>query len=238
MTDAEQPSTHMARSPGVEGRETLSPASAPAKGHEEPRARQPLRELTRAERRRLVAIGLLKALVTTALLVTAYYVLPFDHLTSAATLVFLVLGLVGVAIVVIWEVRVILDADHPQIQAIEALAMIAPLFLLLFASTYYLIAQAKPTSFGQHLTRTDALYFTVTTFSTVGYGDITAKTDGARIVVMFQMLADLVVLGFAVKVILGAVQMGLRRAVTGSDDADAPVGVSPRADEPIEGRQS
>jgi len=38
-------------------------------------------------------------------------------------------------------------------------------------------------NFGGHLSHTDGLYFTVTVFSTVGFGDITAKTETARLVV-------------------------------------------------------
>ena len=60
-------------------------------------------------------------------------------------------------------------------------------------------------AFSQPLTRTDALYFTVTVFSTVGFGDITAKAESARLVVTGQMIADLIVLGVAIKIIVGAV---------------------------------
>ena len=45
-------------------------------------------------------------------------------------------------------------------------------------------------------------------FSTVGFGDITAKTQAARLVVTGQMVADLVIFGLAVKVIAGAVSRG------------------------------
>jgi DNA-binding CsgD family transcriptional regulator len=37
-------------------------------------------------------------------------------------------------------------------------------------------------NFGGHLSHTDGLYFTATVFSTVGFGDITAKTGTARLV--------------------------------------------------------
>jgi hypothetical protein len=47
--------------------------------------------------------------------------------------------------------------------------------------------------FAGPLTRTDALYFTVTVFPTVGFGDITARSETARIVVTGQMIADLVI---------------------------------------------
>ncbi|TVY99112.1 hypothetical protein EAS64_41860 [Trebonia kvetii] len=58
------------------------------------------------------------------------------------------------------------------------------------------------------LTHTDGLYFTVTVLSTVGFGDITAKIQAARLVVTGQMIADLVIFALAVKVIVGAVSRG------------------------------
>ena len=45
-------------------------------------------------------------------------------------------------------------------------------------------------------------------FSTVGFGDITAKTETARLVVTGQMISDLIILGLAIKVIVGAVRHG------------------------------
>jgi Ion channel len=62
---------------------------------------------------------------------------------------------------------------------------------------------------------TAALYFTVTVFSTVGFGDITAKTEAARLAVTGQMIADLVIIGLAVRVIVGAVKQGRRRQPAG-----------------------
>jgi len=79
--------------------------------------------------------------------------------------------------------------------------------------------RASAASFTQPLTRTDALYFTVTVFSTVGFGDITAKSEAARVVLIVQMLADLAVLGAGVRVLLGAVQRGRERGSDASDDA-------------------
>jgi voltage-gated potassium channel len=87
---------------------------------------------------------------------------------------------------------------------------------VLFASTYFVMARLAAGSFGTPLTRTDALYFTVTVFSTVGFGDITAKTETARAVVTGQMIADLVILGLAIKVIVGAVRRGQQRQPQGA----------------------
>jgi len=66
-------------------------------------------------------------------------------------------------------------------------------------------------SFSQPMTRTNALYFTVTVFSTVGFGDITAKTDPARLLVTVQMIINLIVLGIGARVILGAVTRSRQR---------------------------
>jgi len=60
--------------------------------------------------------------------------------------------------VTVYQVRAIMKARYPAIRAIEALAATAPLFLLLFEATYFLMAQADLSSFNVHaLTRTDAL---------------------------------------------------------------------------------
>jgi hypothetical protein len=69
-------------------------------------------------------------------------------------------------------------------------------------------AQASAVNFGGRLSHTDGLYFTVTVFSTVGFGDLTAKTETARLVVTGQMIADLIYFGVAIKVVTGAVRRG------------------------------
>jgi hypothetical protein len=53
--------------------------------------------------------------------------------------------------------------------------------------------------FTERLDHTRALYFTITVFSTVGFGDITPRADLARIIVSIQMLLDLVILGSVVR---------------------------------------
>jgi voltage-gated potassium channel len=117
-----------------------------------------------------------------------------------------------------WQVRAIAGSRYPGLRAAEALGLIIPFCLVVFASTYFLIERASAASFAQPLTSTDALCFTVTVFSTVGFRDITAKSETARVALMGQMLADLALLGAGVRVLLGAVQPGReRRSDTGHD---------------------
>jgi len=63
------------------------------------------------------------------------------------------------------------------------------------------MARDRPGSFSQPLTRVDALYFAMTVFTTVGFGDIAARSQVARVVVIVQMLADLVYVGLLARVL-------------------------------------
>ena len=158
--------------------------------------------------------GLLRALATTIVMVAVYYVLPLDrHVDTRLIVAELGVGVALLTAVIVWQVRAIMRSRYPGVQAVQSLALITPLFLLFFASTYVVLSVADAGTFTETLTRSGAIYFTVTVFATVGFGDITAQTDTARLVVTAQMLLDLVVLGLVVQVIFGAVKRS--RSTTG-----------------------
>jgi voltage-gated potassium channel len=92
---------------------------------------------------------------------------------------------------------------------VEGLAVIFPLFLLVFAALYLSLSQMTATSFSQELDHTRALYFAITVFATVGFGDITPTTNTARIVVSIQMLLDLVLIGLVVRLFINAAKSRL-----------------------------
>lgn len=173
--------------------------------------RKPYDELIPAARKRMVVASLLRAGASVTVLVLVYYELPLDRPLDAATWIWFGLGLLAFAAVVTWQVRAILVSDVPRLRAIQAVASGLPMLLLLFATTYLRISQDAPSSFTETLGRTDALYFTVTVFSTVGFGDIAPRSELARILTMFQMVTGLVVVGVVAKILLGAVQTAVRR---------------------------
>ncbi|MFI2203401.1 potassium channel family protein [Streptomyces sp. NPDC020192] len=144
-------------------------------------------------------------------LVAAYYLLPLDWHGWGVTALVLVCGLLAVVLFFGWEVWLIARSPSPRLKAVEALAATVPLYLVVFASVYYLLERAVPGSFSEHLSRTDALYFTLSTFSTVGFGDITPVSGTGRVVVMCQMTCSLLLVGVAVRVLAAAVLVGLRR---------------------------
>lgn len=146
----------------------------------------------------------------TIVLVGAYYLLPLNLLASVPLTVVLVVGLLVLLVVAGWQLRRVITASYPAMRAAEALAATVPLFLLLFAAAYFAMSRASPAAFNHPLTRSDSLYFTVSTFATVGYGDITAVSQTARLTVTVQMVLDLLVLGLGIRVFIGAVHLARR----------------------------
>jgi voltage-gated potassium channel len=171
----------------------------------------------RTPARHSVAWAVARPLVTVGALILVYFLLPVDRPLGVGTLITLILGILLVVALIIWETRVILRSRHPTLQGVQALALIVPLFLLVFANVYFVLQHNQAASFSAPLTRTDALYFVVTVFATVGFGDIVPASQVARILVTAQMIGDLLLLGIALRVILTAVERGHQRAANDPD---------------------
>jgi voltage-gated potassium channel len=62
----------------------------------------------------------------------------------------------------------------------------------------------NPGSYSEPMTRLDALYLTMSTFATVGFGDITAKSEPARFAILVQMIGGLILIGVVARVLIGA----------------------------------
>jgi uncharacterized membrane protein len=95
-----------------------------------------------------------------------------------------------------------------------------PLYLLIFARIYLSNSLTDPSAFTQPLDNTAALYFTVTVFSTVGFGDIVAHTNSMRLLVTLQMLLNLLLLGLVIRLITSAARRGVARRGAQPDFGD------------------
>lgn len=176
----------------------------------------------KAAHRRRVARAVLQPLLSITAFVLLYYFLPLDRAFDAGTILLLAAGMAAFVGILAGQIVGIMRAEHPRLRAVAAIATSIPLFLMLFATAYFLLGRAETGAFTETLSRTDSLYFTVTVFSTVGFGDIAPKVAEARVLVMFQMIGDLVVIGVLGRVIITAVSRGLQRR-----ELEAPAGEVP-----------
>ena len=159
----------------------------------------------------VIVRGLLRSALTAAVMVAIYYVVPLEGRSPAFLYLELGIALALLTIVIAWQVRAIIASEHPGIRASYALASSTPMFLLVFSAAYVILSLNDSEAFSEPLSRSDSIYFTVTVFSTVGFGDIAPKSELARIVTMSQMLVGLIVLGLVAKVVFGAVQTAVAR---------------------------
>lgn len=86
--------------------------------------------------------------------------------------------------------------------------------LIFFALSYRLLANSSPGEFSGLTTFVDAIYFTLATTLTVGFGDVYAAGQIARIMVICQMLFTVVVLAATGRSIVGIFQVQARKRRT------------------------
>ncbi len=153
---------------------------------------------------------LARSLLTPVLALCVYFWTPLDEqnwILSAG------LGVTATVIVVpyaFWKVARIRQAVHPLGEALAVLSLLVSLVIVGFAGSYYSIA-LRTDGFPAIDTRLDALYFTVVTLGTVGYGDIAPRTQSARALVTFQILVNLSLIATLIR-LLGRVAAETRTA--------------------------
>jgi voltage-gated potassium channel len=177
----------------------------------------PLRlgDLPTAERRRAIITTSAQVLLAWILIFGAYAALPIARESGVRAFTRLAVDVALVGAVLVWQIGRISRARLPELRAVEALSVVIGLFLALFSSIYLAMSHESAATFtGQPLDHVRAFYFTVTIFSTVGFGDITPRTDPARLVVAAQMLLDLAIIGAVVRLLFNAA----RNRVTPSDE--------------------
>lgn len=161
--------------------------------------------------RRYAVRSLVRSTVVSVLLVVLYFALPVTtHVATPAGLL-LAGGLVGVTALLGWHLRSIVTSPYPRARAVAALTTTVTVFILLFSTVYVVMSRSDSESFSEPVSRLDAVYFTITVFATVGFGDITAVTPAARAVTTVQMLGDVVLVGIVARLVVGAVRRGLER---------------------------
>jgi hypothetical protein len=150
--------------------------------------------------------ALLRVAATMTAVFVVYALVPATRKTTPAAVIVFVLAMCAFAVLVAFEIRSVLRATYPALRAVEAIGLIFPIFIVVFAITYLRMSQTSGNTFSEHLDHISSLYFTVVAFATVGFGDIVPRTDGARLVVMVQIILDLIFIGLVARLLFGAVR--------------------------------
>jgi len=136
-----------------------------------------------------------------ALLLTTVVAKWSHHLFPQAVSpsVHLGLGMVFTAFVVTSILRFILRAPRVNTEVLSASVAVYFMIGLLWSFAYVLVARNAPQAFSIHtdphdplgMTSFNALYFSFTTLSTVGFGDITPISKGARTLAFMEAITGM-----------------------------------------------
>ena len=148
---------------------------------------------------RIVAARSIAALV---ICLVVYFLAPIGQSTSGSVVVRSAIALSLLLVVVTAQTVAVARAPMPVLRAIEALSISVTLLLVTSAATYLTISTRSPSAFTEPLDHVDALYLSLMTMTTIGFGDIGTVSQGARLAVMAQMVCNFLVLGVAARTVL------------------------------------
>ncbi|MFK4691132.1 potassium channel family protein [Streptomyces pristinaespiralis] len=129
------------------------------------------------------------------LMTVMYFLLPLEALgpeRPGISWALFGLALVSIALLLLFQVRDVLT-ERPGTRPGIAIPLLMCLSVLVFSGAYHALAKDTGEFTGLD-TRIDALYFTIVTLATVGYGDITPRGQSARLVTVLQILYSFVFL--------------------------------------------
>jgi voltage-gated potassium channel len=136
-----------------------------------------------------------------------FYSVPVNTQESAGRAAISVLiTLLGIAALAWAIVEQLKRQLHSRSEDIHTLVMLLVLVAMVFALGFFVLEEHNPGQLSGVSTRTDALYFTMSTLTTVGYGDVHADGQLARGLVIVQLIFNAVFVGALVSTVVGAIR--------------------------------
>jgi hypothetical protein len=130
-----------------------------------------------------------------------FFVLPVPgRMRESSWAVLFSIGLFVLASLIVLRIRTLLRASADA--RVRGLVVLLSCAVLFFAYADVTLA-AIPGQFAELHTRTDAVYFCVSTLATVGFGDVHAAGQLARAAMTLEVLFNLVFLGTAITFVTG-----------------------------------
>lgn len=136
-----------------------------------------------------------------------FYCVPVnaDESVSRTTIAVLItlLGIAALAWAIVEQLKRQLRSRSEDV---HTLVMLLALVAMVFALAFYVLHEHSPGQLRGLSTRTDALYFTASTLTTVGFGDIHAEGQVARGLVILQLLFNAVFVGALVSTVVRTIR--------------------------------
>jgi hypothetical protein len=140
-----------------------------------------------------------------------YYAVPVGELPTGSGVLFSVLGLLGGVVLLAWAIvrqlqRLVHSRPGDASVRIDSLVFLIIIVVPMFAAGYYALERGDGSQFESLTTKTDSLYFTLSTLATVGFGDVHATGQLARALVTLQITFDLIFVAALASVVTGYVR--------------------------------
>jgi hypothetical protein len=138
-----------------------------------------------------------------ALIIGLYYAVPVKPGLAGAELALRVAVTVAVGLLITWLImrQLAHHLTEPETTPVAGLLTALVGGVAFFALADYTTAVIGPGQFVSLDTKTDALYFTLATLTTVGYGDVHAAGQVARAVVIVQLVFNVAVIATGASVL-------------------------------------
>lgn len=155
-----------------------------------------------------LAVSMLGLAGFVAAILLAYFALPpgkLDPVSAARALLLVGLAIGLLMLLYARGLRRVSGSARPVMRVLSMLIVFFVVLVVLFSYVYLSMEARMPGQIPGLDSHIDALYFTVTMLTTVGFGDIAPAGQTARAVATGQMVFNLVFLGVAVR---AAVRVG------------------------------
>ncbi|WP_426565731.1 potassium channel family protein [Angustibacter sp. McL0619] len=146
-------------------------------------------------------LGTIAVLVAVSLVYAYVPWTDYEPKSSFVVALAFAVGVVGSAGLVFWQITRYRSGRGRGAEQLRGLFTAMWIAVLFFSAVYFIMAANDPGQMSGLHTRLDAVYFTLSTASTVGFGDITASGQAARAIVCLNIVFNLVVLALAVTAI-------------------------------------
>lgn len=154
-----------------------------------------------------------------------YYAVPVGALPSGIGIFISVTALLGGVTLLAWltvrQVKRLARRTADEAVRLDSLVFLVVVVVPMFALGFFALNEADPDQFASLDTKTDALYFALSTLATVGFGDVHAEGQLARGLVALQIAFNVVVVATSVTLLTAQIR---ERAAAGRAGGDRPDG--------------